>query len=318
MLQILLVLLKIVGVLLALVIGLILIVLAAPIRYTFQFHADENTPPGGQIRVTWLCCILYMKASYIKGIFDYRVRIFGCQILGNQKEFLDRKKKRSDRKRKKREEKKRKEKRREEQKRDEEKRKEQKNGQINEGEENRSPVPEQAGCIEEEDAPKMMERGSEPEKSAQSGKSGNENKTKNKNQEKKKEKKTARHRNLWVTFQDKIQAARTLWQEYHGEQLLDFAKQVIIKILRHVLPRRLRGHIRFGFDDPAVTGIVTGMAAILYPRYGEAFSLEPDFQEQCFEADCRGRGRIHPGFFLYIGVIILKNRDVRTFIRKLF
>ena len=116
---------------------------------------------------------------------------------------------------------------------------------------------------------------------------------------------------------DKIVAVRTAWQEYHGRQLLDFTKKSIIKILRHVLPRKMRGYIHFGFDDPAVTGLVTGTAAMFYPKYRKTFTLEPDFHQTCFEADCSGRGRIHPGFFLYIGITALMNKDVRNLIKKM-
>ena len=98
MLYVLLVLLKIIGILLALAVGLIVLVLAAPIRYSFRFRMDEDTPPGGQIKVTWLFCIFYLKASYIDKMFDYRVRIFGHQIFGNQEEFLERKRKKKERK----------------------------------------------------------------------------------------------------------------------------------------------------------------------------------------------------------------------------
>lgn len=101
MLYVLLVLLKIIGILLALAVGLIVLVLAAPIRYSFRFRMDEDTPPGGQIKVTWLFCIFYLKASYIDKMFDYRVRIFGHQIFGNQEEFLERKRKKKERKQKK-------------------------------------------------------------------------------------------------------------------------------------------------------------------------------------------------------------------------
>ena len=94
MLYVLLILLKIIGILLALAIGLIILILAMPIRYSFRFNIDEDTFPGGQVKVTWLLAILYIKASYIDKVFDYRVRIFGYQILGNQKEFLEKKQKR--------------------------------------------------------------------------------------------------------------------------------------------------------------------------------------------------------------------------------
>ena len=119
------------------------------------------------------------------------------------------------------------------------------------------------------------------------------------------------------SLRKKIHEFREAYQEYHGKQLMDFAKQSIIKILRHVLPRRMRGFIRFGFDDPAVTGIVTGGAALFYPKYRDTLVLEPDFGQECFEADCRGRGRIHPGFFLYMGLKALWNPDVRALLKKL-
>ena len=35
--------------------------------------------------------LLYVKVSYIESVFDYRVRIAGYQILGNQENFLKRK-----------------------------------------------------------------------------------------------------------------------------------------------------------------------------------------------------------------------------------
>ena len=75
--------------------ALLVLVLAAPVRYSFRFHTDENAPPGGQVKVTWLLHILYVRASYIDKMLDYRVRIFGYQIMGNQKEFLEKKKKRN-------------------------------------------------------------------------------------------------------------------------------------------------------------------------------------------------------------------------------
>ena len=92
--HVILILFKIIGIILALVLGLLVLVLAAPVRYSFRFHTDENAPPGGQVKVTWLLHILYVRASYIDKMLDYRVRIFGYQIMGNQKEFLEKKKKR--------------------------------------------------------------------------------------------------------------------------------------------------------------------------------------------------------------------------------
>lgn len=303
MLYVVLVLLKIIGILLALAVGLIVLVLAAPIRYSFRFRMDEDTPPGGQIKVTWLFCIFYLKASYIDKMFDYRVRIFGHQIFGNQEEFLERKRKKKERKQKKK-------------KRQKEKQKQKEKNQPETGSETEKrpeSKAEPAGEVlvqETKETDVVTKKPDEKKTDMEHKDAGKKRKASVKPKKKRREGRIA-------FLRKKIETLKAAWKEYNGKQLLDFAKTTIIKILKHVLPRKLRGYIRFGFDDPAVTGMVTGVAALFYPKYQKSFSLEPDFQRQCFAADCRGRGRIHPGFFLYIGITALMNRDVRNLIKKM-
>ena len=300
LIHVLLILLKFLGIFLLFLLGLIFLILAAPIRYSFHFHAGEEASFGGQIKVTWLLGILYIRGSYIEKIFEYRVRIFGYQILGNQKEFLEKKQKRERKKQKKRNKKSEKSKNKENVPaplKPEESRGEDRSAKQ-EVRTEESVSPEQEGTCEER---RTAEKAVEPMEKKPPSTGGSGKKT------------TGRLDSL----RNKVHEFREAYQEYHGKQLMDFAKQSIIKILRHVLPRRMRGFIRFGFDDPAVTGIVTGGAALFYPKYRDTLVLEPDFGQECFEADCRGRGRIHPGFFLYMGLKALWNPDVRALLKKL-
>lgn len=319
LLHVILILFKIIGIILALVLGLLVLVLAAPVRYSFRFHTDENAPPGGQVKVTWLLHILYVRASYIDKMLDYRVRIFGYQIMGNQKEFLEKKKKREQKKQQKRQRK---------EEKDQKDKKEQPEPELQalslpepEAVSEAEPEVKEKASSDETEVPKedAVVEAEEKEKSAKTAtreKSGDgQKKTAGGKIGRKKTVKGKKKRR--ESLGDKIASVRTAWREYHGRQLLDFTKKSIIKILRHILPRKMRGYIHFGFDDPAVTGLVTGAAAMFYPKYRKTFTLEPDFHQTCFEADCSGRGRIHPGFFLYIGITALMNKDVRNLIKKM-
>ena len=300
LIHVLLILLKFLGIFLLFLLGLIFLILAAPIRYSFHFHAGEEASFGGQIKVTWLLGILYIRGSYIEKIFEYRVRIFGYQILGNQKEFLEKKQKRERKKQKKRNK---------------------KSEKLKNKENVPAPLKQEESCGDDRTAKQEMQ----PEEKVSPEQEGTceECRSAEKAVEpmEKKPSSTDRFREKTTgrldSLRKKIHEFREAYQEYHGKQLMDFAKQSIIKILRHVLPRRMRGFIRFGFDDPAVTGIVTGGAALFYPKYRDTLVLEPDFGQECFEADCRGRGRIHPGFFLYMGLKALWNPDVRALLKKL-
>ena len=83
------------------------------------------------------------------------------------------------------------------------------------------------------------------------------------------------------------------------------------------LPGKLEGNIAFGTGNPEYTGYITGIAAVFYPKYGEHFSLYPDFERKMFEAKCRGRGRIRLGYMLVLAVSILKEKSVRTMIKNI-
>lgn len=324
LIHVLLILLKFLGIFLLFLLCLIVLVLAAPIRYSFHFHAGEDASFGGQIKVTWLLGILYIRGSYIEKIFEYRVRIFGYQILGNQKEFLEKKQKRERKKQKKRNKKSEKSNNKENvpapPKQEESRGEDRSAKQDMQPEESVSP--EQEGSCEERRSAEQEVR-TEEKVSPEQDRTCEECRSAEKAVEpmEKKPSSTDRFREKTTgrlaSLRKKVHEFREAYQEYHGKQLMDFAKQSIIKILRHVLPRRMRGFIRFGFDDPAVTGIVTGGAALFYPKYRDTLVLEPDFGQECFEADCRGRGRIHPGFFLYMGLKALWNPDVRVLLKKL-
>lgn len=86
-------------------------------------------------------------------------------------------------------------------------------------------------------------------------------------------------------------------------------------LLRHLLPKRIRGYLNFGFEDPAVTGKALGGLAMLL-GLTDQLKIIPDFQEKKLEADITAKGRI---ILLTLVIHVLKlvlNKDVRALIRR--
>lgn len=318
MLHVLLIILRIAGIVLALALCLIVIVLAVPIRYSFQMEKREKESIQGRVKVTWFFALIYVKISYIESVFDYRVKIAGYQILGNQESFL---KKKEEKQKQKQEKQKRKE---------ERKVKEKEKEELSQNEPAMTKdIPEQKEQLVVQSLPQTVESSEQADTkidAVSDGKKISANRTsraKPASEHKKKKtgfiktikKKISTFNKKAVSLKEKAVSIRNLYEEYHGGELLCLAKNSIIRIARHILPRKLRGNIRFGFEDPATTGIVTGLAAILYSKYQKCFQMQPDFQESCFETDCKGRGRIHPGFFLILILQLLLNQDVRKCIK---
>ena len=114
---------------------------------------------------------------------------------------------------------------------------------------------------------------------------------------------------------DKVKEVKSTYDEYHGEALIRKAFTLLGKVLKHVRPRRLTGYLKFGMDDPAVTGYITGALAVFYPVYRSNFTVEPVFYEKCLSVNCRGSGRIRPIYFIYLGIWLILDKNVRRLIK---
>ncbi len=87
------------------------------------------------------------------------------------------------------------------------------------------------------------------------------------------------------------------------------------RLVRHILPRRGKGNITFGFDDPYLTGQVLTYASVIYPLCHKHLNLYPVFDQTVFTMEGTYRGRIRMGSVLLIGSRILLDRNFRRLLK---
>lgn len=88
------------------------------------------------------------------------------------------------------------------------------------------------------------------------------------------------------------------------------------KLLNHIRPRKLKAKGRLGFDDPAQTGQVFGIIGMLMPLYGEHIQLEAVFDEKIMEGELYLSGRIRIGTLLWLAIRLVARREVRRLIAQ--
>lgn len=307
MLHVLFILLKILGILLLLLVGVLLLVLLAPLRYSFKLEKEEQVSPEFSVRVTWLCWLFYFKASYIEKVFDYRIRILGHQIAGNQKEFLKKQKKKAEKA--------------------QEKRRKEKENRKKESQKKEKKLPvtiseEKVSVTEKPEEDLLKEQESEGSYSGESVTDAASHKElpTEKQVKEKTDNSSKRKGSFFKKGKARIKSlkdAKSNLDQFPWREWLELGKDIVIRFFKHVLPQKLRGTITFGCSDPADTGYVTGIAAVFYPKYGESFSLYPDFERKVFTAQCEGKGRIRLGYILVLVVSILREKSVRTMIKRM-
>lgn len=296
MLHILLLILKIIGIILAVILGIIIlllgIILFVPIRYEISAKCDGTIDSlKAKAKVTWLLHLLRADVLVKGNKLKWQVRAAwikksSAMALGERKE----------------------------EKNDETKEKE--SEKVAEEDVKDEVVKETAESIEEKheaDSEKVKEHRLEedskeskekPEDVSETDETVAEEGTKKSVGDKIKEK----YEKIKETI-DKI--VDLLTDESHVNALKKIKKELFV-LLKRLKPKKVQLKLKFGFDDPSVTGKVLGGISIIYPFLGDTTEIIPDFENQILKGNVYIKGRIRICHFAALAVKLLLCKDIRT------
>lgn len=137
----------------------------------------------------------------------------------------------------------------------------------------------------------------------------------------------AKIRNLKYTFQrfcvkmkqigGKAQGVKEFLKDERTKAALALALSQVRVLLLHLLPKKLRGEIRFGTSDPALTGEILGGISIFYPVFMDNVKVTPEFEKTCLEGELFVKGRFRLVTVALIAIKLLINKNIRFVFRKL-
>lgn len=323
MLHIILLILKIIGIGLLCLLGLVLLfallVLFVPVRYKVRgSYLDKTIKASGQI--TWLCHAVSVLGIYDGGAKEnkgnLKVRLFGIPVVDTAKPEKEEKKPR----RKKTEEK---------------------------SEKKAGPAELKAEKTSEEG--QISKAGRIEERPDKKEVCDTENIPGNEKEEKKNEEKIVEHTKKRRTVSERFGAWKAglagvkekLIAFFKGlcekaaalckkkDRVIDilfsdrnrpafvFFKHSVFKLIRHILPQKIEGWIHFGMDDPEKTGRMLGRIAVFYPMYAKSLNIAPDFEKEVFETKLFLSGRIRAFTLAATSIKIVLNKDLRRILSEL-
>ena len=109
-----------------------------------------------------------------------------------------------------------------------------------------------------------------------------------------------------------IDKAETILNDESAMRCKDFLLEVVIKLLRHIFPRKLEGYLRYGFDDPSYTGKVLALLAAVYPLTQDKFQVTPEWNMSIIDTEAVLSGRIHLSYVLLQAVRVWFNKDFQS------
>lgn len=120
----------------------------------------------------------------------------------------------------------------------------------------------------------------------------------------------------WQKGQDTYDKATEFISDEGNQQLFSLVWRQIKKLIVHILPRKISGRFKFGFEDPYTTGQILTVVSPFYPLYAKTFSFEPVFNDKVLDGEVHIKGHIRVITLLWIVVRVLLNRNLWKLIRK--
>lgn len=347
MLHIILMILKVIGFLLLAVLGFLmvalLLVLCAPFRYSIDGKKKEEI--YFHARVTWVLFFLRVACSYEKKKWIYYVKLFGYPLISNE-ETKKKKKRKKGKKARKKEKKKEKKKplSEEEQLLLSEIEEETKKEPAKPRQEEEKEIKKVTKHKKAEEKPKEMvtkkEEDFKKKKEVYAGKAEVEEKSR---KEKKKspidlvrgifekiknaicgslEKiKQFFHRvgELRQKLSEILEKLRE-WIAFLKEEMTKKALLKLIKILKklvkHILPRKLRADLILGLEDPQMMGRVLAILGMAMPIYKDRLHVKPYFGTNMVQGEGMVKGKIRLGYLLYLAILVLIDKEIKGTIKK--
>lgn len=279
MLHILWIVLKTAILIIAVLIGIVLLVLLTCLFVPVRYRAKGSYygVPDGTACISWLCHIFSFKITY-KGENSWSFKIFGIPVLYKGREKKEAKKRTKRRKK---------------------------------------HEPEPSLTVQEISADEAEEyEGKDESFLYEPEKEDNRPKRKKENPLKKIKELIKKIFNRIKDVREKKEQLTAWMQKEENKKTLELLFKHIKRVLKHILPVKMKGILRFGFDDPYVTGQVTSGAAVFYPLYAKKLQLYPVFDENILEGELFIRGRVRLATVLWSIFLLYRDKNIRSFIRR--
>lgn len=110
-------------------------------------------------------------------------------------------------------------------------------------------------------------------------------------------------------FKDFITDERT-------KEAFRFVKKESIVLLKHIRPRKIKGYVHYGFEDPSVTGKVLGVIYMLSSGTHKNFQINADFEDKVLEGEVHFKGYVQVYVLLIIAWRLYKNENLKEVLER--
>ncbi len=115
---------------------------------------------------------------------------------------------------------------------------------------------------------------------------------------------------------DKINMIKKTLENDIFKRAFEVTKKRLIKVIKMILPKKIRADFLIGMSDPTVTADILAAYGILYPVLVNKVFITPEFDRSVLKGDFEIKGRIRIFTLLWAAAVLYFNKDVKKTVKR--
>ena len=112
----------------------------------------------------------------------------------------------------------------------------------------------------------------------------------------------------------KINDLKVIINDEENKELVRLIKKELKELIREITPVKYDVNVRYGCEEPYMTGRILGVIAVIYGITGVQFNITPEFEQKVLEGDIYMKGRVRIYRLLLIALRVYKNNRFRKLV----
>ena len=112
----------------------------------------------------------------------------------------------------------------------------------------------------------------------------------------------------------KINDLKVIINDEENKELVRLIKKEVKELIREITPVKYDVNVRYGCEEPYMTGRILGVIAVIYGITGVQFNITPEFEQKVLEGDIYMKGRVRIYRLLLIALRVYKNNRFRKLV----
>lgn len=116
------------------------------------------------------------------------------------------------------------------------------------------------------------------------------------------------------SVEQKINDLKAIVNDEENKELVRLIKKELKELIKEITPVKYDVNVRYGCEEPYMTGRVLGVLAVIYGITGVQFNITPEFEQKVLEGDIYMKGRVRIYRLLLIALRMYKNNRFRKLV----